>query len=62
MDAGSTPPLRDVWYYAMPSYRLKRGKMIAKTLLDEPVLIGRDQDGKAFALVDICPHRGIPLR
>lgn len=62
MDAGSTPPLRDVWYYALPGYRLKRGKMMAKTLLDEPVLIGRDQDGKVFALVDICPHRGIPLR
>jgi phenylpropionate dioxygenase-like ring-hydroxylating dioxygenase large terminal subunit len=62
LDSGSTPPLRDVWYYALPSHRLKRGRMIAKTLLDEPVVIGRDQDGKAFALLDICPHRGIPLR
>jgi phenylpropionate dioxygenase-like ring-hydroxylating dioxygenase large terminal subunit len=62
LDAGSTPPLRDVWYYALPSHRLKRGKTVAKTLLDEPILLGRDRDGKAFALLDICPHRGIPLR
>jgi phenylpropionate dioxygenase-like ring-hydroxylating dioxygenase large terminal subunit len=35
--------------------------MLAKTLLGEPVLLGRDADGRVFALRDICPHRGIPL-
>ena len=30
-------------------------------LLGEPVLLGRMKDGKAFALRDICPHRGVPL-
>jgi phenylpropionate dioxygenase-like ring-hydroxylating dioxygenase large terminal subunit len=62
LDAQSTPPLRDAWYYALPSERLKNGDMVPKTLLGEPVVIGRDKEGKAFALVDICPHRGIPLR
>ncbi len=61
MDAQSTPPLRDVWYYAIPSQRLKRGKTVAKIFLGEPILLGRANDGKPFALVDICPHRGIPL-
>jgi phenylpropionate dioxygenase-like ring-hydroxylating dioxygenase large terminal subunit len=55
-------PLRDAWYYALPSRRLKPGQMLAKTMLGEPVLLGRDRQGNAFALVDICPHRGIPLR
>ena len=27
----------------------------------KPVVIGRQHDGKVFALRDICPHRGIPL-
>ncbi len=54
-------PLREVWYYALPGHRLKRGAMLAKTLLGEPVLIGRDAAGAPFALRDLCPHRGVPL-
>ncbi|WP_075771464.1 Rieske 2Fe-2S domain-containing protein [Aerophototrophica crusticola] len=53
--------LKDIWYHAMPSARLKAGAMQAKTLLGQPVLFGRAADGVAFALRDICPHRGIPL-
>ncbi len=30
-------------------------------MLGEPVLIGRGRDGVAFAMRDICPHRGVPL-
>jgi phenylpropionate dioxygenase-like ring-hydroxylating dioxygenase large terminal subunit len=30
-------------------------------MLGEPVLIGRLRTGQAFALRDICPHRGVPL-
>jgi phenylpropionate dioxygenase-like ring-hydroxylating dioxygenase large terminal subunit len=29
--------------------------------MGEPLLLGRDGQGQAFALRDICPHRGIPL-
>jgi phenylpropionate dioxygenase-like ring-hydroxylating dioxygenase large terminal subunit len=36
--------------------------MHAKTILGEPLLLGRDSGGKPWALRDICPHRGIPLR
>jgi phenylpropionate dioxygenase-like ring-hydroxylating dioxygenase large terminal subunit len=57
-----TPPLRDVWYYALPSAALKTGKTIAKLMLGEPILIGRDAGGQVFAMADLCPHRGIPLR
>jgi phenylpropionate dioxygenase-like ring-hydroxylating dioxygenase large terminal subunit len=54
-------PLREAWYYALPGHRLKRGAMLAKTLLGEPLLIGRDTAGTPFALRDLCPHRGVPL-
>ena len=53
--------LRNLWYFALPGSRLGRGRTVAKTLLGEPVLIGRTAEGAVFALRDICPHRGVPL-
>lgn len=35
--------------------------MVARKLLDEPVLIGCDRNGEAFAMRDMCPHRAVPL-
>jgi phenylpropionate dioxygenase-like ring-hydroxylating dioxygenase large terminal subunit len=54
-------PLREAWYYAAPSRALRRGRMLARTMLGEPVLLARDRVGAVFALRDICPHRGMPL-
>ena len=54
-------PLREAWYYALPSRRLRHRTVVAKVLLGEPILIGRDDRGTAFALRDLCPHRGMPL-
>jgi len=54
-------PLREAWYYAAPSRKLRRGRTLARTMLGEPVLLGRDRAGAVFALRDICPHRGMPL-
>ncbi|AFY33473.1 aromatic ring-hydroxylating dioxygenase subunit alpha [Calothrix sp. PCC 7507] len=53
--------LRNIWYYALPSYQIKPGKMVSRTFLGEPVLLVRSQDGKVSALRDICPHRAVPL-
>ena len=54
-------PLRDLWYYALPSAELKRGRMLAKTMLGETLLLARDAEGAVFVLRNICPHRGVPL-
>jgi phenylpropionate dioxygenase-like ring-hydroxylating dioxygenase large terminal subunit len=56
-----TAPLQEAWYYAVPSRRLGRGKTLAKVMLGDPVLLGRDNNGAAFALRDLCPHRAMPL-
>lgn len=61
MEANSAAPLREMWYYALPGAALKPGRMVAKTLLGEPLLLCRGADGDAFALRDICPHRAMPL-
>lgn len=53
--------LRDMWYFAVASSKLKKGKMMPKTMLGEPILLGRDSEGKAFAMRDICPHQAVPL-
>jgi phenylpropionate dioxygenase-like ring-hydroxylating dioxygenase large terminal subunit len=49
------------WYPALRSEEI-RGRALAKaTLLEAPLVLGRDAQGRAFALRDSCPHRGIPL-
>ncbi len=53
--------LRDLWYFGALSRDIKPGGLSRVMLLGEPVLIGRMKNGEAFALRDICPHRGVPL-
>ncbi|HEY3912302.1 MAG TPA: aromatic ring-hydroxylating dioxygenase subunit alpha [Stellaceae bacterium] len=57
----SAAPLREAWYYAAAGRRLRPRAMVAKIMLGEPVLIGRDAGGAPFALRDLCPHRGMRL-
>jgi len=54
-------PLREAWYYAAPSRSLRRGRLLAKVMLGESLLLGRDTEGAVFALRNLCPHRGMPL-
>jgi phenylpropionate dioxygenase-like ring-hydroxylating dioxygenase large terminal subunit len=53
--------MRQHWYYALPSTALKSGAMVHRTILGEPVLLGRNDKGAVFALCDTCPHRGTLL-
>jgi len=53
--------LWDFWYPALKSEEIY-GKNLAKAmLLEVPLVLGRTDEGKAFAMRDACPHRGIPL-
>jgi phenylpropionate dioxygenase-like ring-hydroxylating dioxygenase large terminal subunit len=54
--------LYNLWYVALPGHQLRAGKMQAKKMLGQDVLLGRTSEGEVFALRDFCPHRGIPLR
>ena len=53
--------LYDLWYFVELGSALKPGAMRRHEVLGEPVLLGRDRQGRAFALRDICPHRAAPL-
>lgn len=55
------PPLTGLWYLVAPSRDLPRGAMRRRILFGEPVVLGRMKSGAAFALRDMCAHRGAPL-
>lgn len=53
--------VNNMWYYAVPGNKLRHGQITKKTMLGQPILLGRDANGKPFALRDICPHQAVPL-
>src|SRR3984957_10333740 len=55
------PFLRGLWYMTALGKSPARRQMRRELLWGEPVLVGRLKSGEAFALRDICPHRGVPL-
>src|SRR5260370_6819571 len=61
--AGEADPgfLWDFWYPALRSTEIRGRKLTTAVLLEVPLVLGRTADGKAFAMRDSCPHRGIPL-
>jgi phenylpropionate dioxygenase-like ring-hydroxylating dioxygenase large terminal subunit len=53
--------LHGFWYRALPGHQLHRNRLQRVTLLETPLVLGRDREGSPFALHDACPHRGMPL-
>jgi phenylpropionate dioxygenase-like ring-hydroxylating dioxygenase large terminal subunit len=50
---------REYWYPVMVAREL-RGKPVARRIAGDDLVLVREH-GRAFALADRCPHRGIPL-
>jgi phenylpropionate dioxygenase-like ring-hydroxylating dioxygenase large terminal subunit len=53
--------LWDFWYPALRSTEIVGRRLATAMLLEVPLVLGRTANGKAFAMRDSCPHRGIPL-
>jgi phenylpropionate dioxygenase-like ring-hydroxylating dioxygenase large terminal subunit len=53
--------LWDFWYPALRSTEIVGKRLATAMLLEVPLVLGRTSAGKAFAMRDSCPHRGIPL-
>ena len=49
------------WYPVLRGEQVRAGKLERATLLEVPLVLGRDAAGKPFALRDVCPHRAFPL-
>lgn len=57
-DAGM---MRGFWYPALGSDQIHGRKLQPAMLLGIPLVLGRESNGRPFALRDNCPHRGVPL-
>ncbi len=55
-----TEYVRNCWYAAAWNHEIGRAPL-ARTFLDQPVVLYRTQDGTAVALEDRCCHRAMPL-
>ncbi len=50
-----------LWYLAAATREVRSGSLTRRFLFGDPIVLGRTKDGSAFALRDVCPHRGAPL-
>ena len=55
------PFVYNAWYIAAWPEEIEGGALVGRTILNVPLAIFRDADGKASALEDSCCHRGAPL-
>lgn len=53
--------LRNSWYQIGWSTDVPVGGMLARTILDEPVLVFRNDAATLSAILDRCPHRFAPI-
>jgi hypothetical protein len=49
--------LRNCWYVAAWAHELIDGRLLARTILEQPVLLYKGDSGRAVALDDRCCHR-----
>lgn len=53
--------IRNCWYVAAWDIEVPHDGMLARTFLNDPVLLYRDSKGRAVALENRCCHRSAPL-
>ena len=53
--------IKNAWYIAGWASEVSEDKLLARTFLDEPVLMYRAESGDVAALEDRCCHRHAPL-
>ena len=53
--------VKNLWYVAAWDHEVPQQGMLARTFLNEPVLLYRDTQGRVVALENRCCHRSAPL-
>jgi vanillate O-demethylase monooxygenase subunit len=60
-DLISASYVRNAWYVAAWADGVADGKLVPRTIMDEPIVLYRKADGHAAAIEDRCAHRFAPL-
>lgn len=60
LNAPRPPKILDAWYILAWSHEV-RAKPLVRKLYGDPIVLFRTAGGKVGALLDRCPHRGVPL-
>ncbi len=53
--------LKNCWYVAAWDHELVDGKLMPRTILEQPLVLYKGDSGKAVALDNRCAHRGAKL-
>jgi vanillate O-demethylase monooxygenase subunit len=53
--------LMNCWYVAAWDHELIDGRKLARTILEQPVVLYQGESGRVMAMEDRCCHRGAPL-
>ena len=53
--------LRNAWYVVAWADELARGRLVPRTVMNEPIVLYRKDDGAVAAIEDRCAHRFAPL-
>ena len=53
--------LTNCWYVAAWDHELIDGKLLARTVLEKPLVLYKGESGRAVALDNRCAHRGAKL-
>jgi phenylpropionate dioxygenase-like ring-hydroxylating dioxygenase large terminal subunit len=53
--------IRNAWYVAAWTHEIEPGRIHARTIIDQPLVLFATSDGGIVALEDRCPHRFAPL-
>ncbi len=53
--------IRNSWYVAMWAQDLTPGQLVPRTILNEPIVFFRKENGSVVAMIDRCSHRFTPL-
>jgi vanillate O-demethylase monooxygenase subunit len=53
--------ISNAWYVAAWTHEIEPGRIHARTIIDQPIVLYRTADGGIVALEDRCPHRFAPL-
>ena len=53
--------LRNDWYVAAWADELDHGRLVPRTIMNEPIVLYRKENGGVAAIEDRCAHRFAPL-